>query len=62
MKHLINLGQMLPQYLPLATFACNTFNTANLAYYSLCELVFSRKSKLLLNLETMCDIEVSGTF
>ena len=27
--HLINLGQMWPKYLPLATFAYNTFNTPN---------------------------------
>ena len=26
-KHLTNLGQMWPKYLPLATFAYNTFNT-----------------------------------
>ena len=26
-KHLTNLGQMCPKYLPLATFAYNTFNT-----------------------------------
>ena len=29
-KHLTNLGQMLPKYLSLATFAYNTFNTSNL--------------------------------
>ena len=34
MKHLTSLGQMWPQYLPLATFACNTFNTQNVANYS----------------------------
>ena len=28
-KHLTNLGQMGPKYLPLATFAYNTFNTPN---------------------------------
>ena len=26
-KHLTNLGQMWPKYLPLATFPYNTFNT-----------------------------------
>ena len=61
-KHLTNLGQMWPNYLPLATFAYQTFNTANLGNYSPCKLVFGRKTKLLLNLETMPDIEVSGTF
>ena len=33
-KDLMNLGQMWPKYLPLATFASNTFNTPNLANYS----------------------------
>ena len=61
-KHLTNLGQMWPKYLPLATFTYNTFNTPNLANYSPYELVFGRKSKLLLNLETTSDIKVSGTF
>ena len=61
-KHLTNLGQMWPKYLPLATFAYNTFNTPNLGNYSPYELVFGRKPKLLLNLETMPDIKVSGTF
>ena len=61
-KHLTNLGQMWPTYLSLATFTYNTFNTLNLANYSLYELVFGRKPKILLNLETMPDIKVSGTF
>ena len=46
----------------LATFAYNTFNTSNLANYSLYELVFGRKPKILLNVETMPDIKVSGSF
>ena len=41
-KHLTDLGQMWPKNLPLATIAYNTFNTPNLAKYSLYELVFSR--------------------
>ena len=61
-KHLTNLGQIWPKYLPLATFAYNTFNTPNLANYSPYELVFSRKPKLLLNLETSPDIKISGMF
>ena len=36
--------------------------TDNLANFSPYELVFGRKPKLLLNLETMPDIKVSGTF
>ena len=53
---------MWPRYLPLATFANKTFNTPNLANHSPYELVFCRKPKLLLNLETTPDIKVSGTF
>ena len=60
-KYLVSLGQMWPKYLPLATFIYNTFNTPNLAKFSPYELVFSRKLKLLLKLETMPDIKVSGT-
>ena len=44
------------------TFAYNTFNTQNLANYSLYELVFGRKPKLLLNSKTTKDIKVSGSF
>ena len=62
MKHLTNLGQMWPKYLSLTTFAYNTFNTLNLANYSPCELVFRRKPKILLNLDTTPDIKVLGMF
>ena len=58
-KHLMNLGQMWPKYLSLATFTYNTFNTPNLANYSPYELGFGRKPKILLNLETTADIKVS---
>ena len=57
-----NLGQTWPKYLPLDTFAYNTFNTLILANYSHYVLVFGRKPKLFLNLETMPDIKVLGTF
>ena len=60
-KHLTNLGQMWPKYLLLATFAYNTFNTPNLANFSPYELVFRRKPKSLLKLETTPDIKVAGT-
>ena len=53
---------MGPKYLPLAMFAYNMFNTPNLVNFSPYELVFGRKPKLLLNLETILDIKVSGTF
>ena len=62
MKHLTNLGQMWPKYLSLATFAYNTFSTQNLVNFSPYELVFGRKPKVLLNLDTTLDIKVSGMF
>ena len=61
-KYLTNLGQMYPNYLSLATFAYSMFNSPNLANYSPYELVFGRKSKILLNLEIMPDIKVLGIF
>ena len=62
MKYLNNLGQMWPKYLSLATFSHNTFNTPYLVNFSPHELVFRRKPKVPLNLETTPDIEVAGTF
>ena len=53
---------MWPKYLSLATFAYNTFNNPNLANFSPYELVFERKPKILLDLETMPNIKVSGIF
>ena len=47
-KHITDLGQMWPKYLPSATVAYNTFNTPHLANYSPCELVFGYFLKLLL--------------
>ena len=46
----------------IATCTYNTFNTPNLANYSPYELVFGRKPKILLNLETSPDVKVSGSF
>ena len=59
-KHLSGQGQMWHKYLPLATFAHNTFNSPNLANYSPYELVFERKPKLLLDLEIDPDMKISG--
>ena len=53
---------MWPKYLSVATFAYNTFNNPKLANFSPYELVYGRKPKVLLNLETMPDIKVAGTF
>ena len=60
-KHLSGQGHMWHKYLPLATFAHNTFNSPNLAYDSPYELVYGRKPKLLLDLEMDPDMRVSGT-
>ena len=46
----MDLGEMWPKYLPLATLAYTTCNTPNVANYSPYELVFGRKPKLLLDL------------
>ena len=61
-KHLTKSGEMWPDYLPFATLAHNTYNSLNLSNYSLYELVFGRKLKLLLDLETHPDIKVSATY
>ena len=62
MKHLMEKGQMWHKYLPLATFAYNTFNSSNLANHSPYVLVFGRKPKLLLDLEIDPNIKIVGTF
>ena len=61
-KHLTNLGWVWAKYLPLATFAYNTFNTPNSGNYSLHELTYGRQPRPLLNLDSNPDIKVSGTF
>ena len=62
MKHLMEKEQMWHKYLPLATFAYNTFNSPNLSNHSPHKLVFGRKTKLLLDLETDPDIKIAGTY
>ena len=44
-KDLTNLGQMRPKYLLLATFVYNTFNSLNLANYSLYKYVLGGNQK-----------------
>ena len=61
-KHLSGQGQMWLKYLPLATFAHNMFNSPNLPNHSPYKLIFGRKPKLLLDLETDPDVRVSGTY
>ena len=53
---------MWPKYLPLATFAYNTFNTPNVGNHSPYELIFGRKPRSLFDLDSTPDIKVSETF
>ena len=61
-KHLTKSGEMWIDYLPFATLAHNTYNSPNLSNYSPYELVFGRKPKLLLYLDTNPDIKVVVTY
>ena len=61
-KHLTKSGEMWLDYLPFATLPHNTYNSPNLNNYSPYELVFERKPKLLLDLETKPDIKVLATY
>ena len=61
-KHLTGQGQMWHKYLSLATFVYNIFNSPNLCNHSPYELIFGRRPKILLDLETNLDIKVSGTY
>ena len=61
-KYLTEQGQMWPEYLLLATLAHKTFNSPNLAYYSQYKLIFGRKPKILIDIETDADMKVSGNF
>ena len=61
-KHLPGQGQMWHKYLSLATFAYNIFNSLNLCNHSPYELVFGRKPKIFLDLETDADIKASSTY
>ena len=61
-KHLPGMGEMWLDYLPFATVAHNTYNSPNLGNHSPYELVFERKPKLLLDLETDPHIKVSVTY
>ena len=61
-KHLTGQGQMWCKFLSLATFAYNIFHMPNLGNYSPYELVFGRRPKILINVETDLDAKVSGTY
>ena len=61
-KHLIKSGEMWIDYLPFTTLAPNAYNSPNLSNHSPYELVFGRKPKLLLDLETNPNIKVAATY
>ena len=61
-KHLTKSEEMWINYLPFTTLAHNTYNSPNLSNYSPYELVFGRKLKLLLDLETNPDVKVAVTY
>ena len=61
-QHLTNLAQMWPRYLSLATVAYNTFNITNLGNHRPYEIIFGRKPRSLLNLESTPDTKVSSSF
>ena len=61
-KHWTGQGQTWHKFLPLATFAYNIFNSPHICNHSPYELVFGRKPKILIDLETDPDIKVSGTY
>ena len=61
-KHLTGQGQTWHKFLSLATFGYNIFHTPNLGNYSPYELVFRRRPKILINIETDLDINVSGAY
>ena len=61
-KHLTDQGQTWHKFLSLAMFSYNTFHSPNLGNYSPYELVFRRKPRILINIETNPYIRVSSTF
>ena len=61
-KHLTEQGQMWHKYLSLAMFAYNIFNSPNVCNHSPYKIVFGRRPKILLDLETDPDIKVSGSY
>ena len=61
-KCLTDQGQMWHKFLSIATFWYNIFHSLNLGKYSPYELVFGRKPRIHIDIETNPDIKVSGMF
>ena len=51
-QHLTDQGQTWHKFLSLATFLYNTFHSPNLGNYSPYKLVFRRKPRMLINIES----------
>ena len=60
-KCLTDQGQMWHNFLSIATFSYNTFNSPNLENYPPFELVFGRRPRIFIDIETNPYIKVSGT-
>ena len=61
-KHLTGQGRDWPLYLPISTLIYNCYNTPNLGGLSPFELVYGKKPKLFMDLETNPDVTVSRSF
>ena len=61
-KHLKNLGQMWQKIFIFGYVCLQHINTPNLGNHSPHELIFGRKSRSLLGLDSTPDIKVSGSF
>ena len=61
-KHLTGQGKDWPLYLPISTLIYNCYNTPNLGGLSPFELVYGKKPKLFIDLETNPDVTVSRSF
>ena len=61
-KCLTDQGQMWHTFISLAMFTYNIFHSPNLGNYSPYELVFRRKPKLFINVETNLDIKIASMF
>ena len=53
---------MWHKFLSLAMYTYNIFHTPNLENYSPYELMFGRKPRIIINIETNPDIKISGMF
>ena len=62
LKYLMGLGQYWPKYIPFAMYSYDNIYSTNLNGFSPYELVFGRKPKVLIDLETDPSGTVSGMY